>query len=54
MLTYVLIIRYPEEKEILLPPMSGLEVKDYRTEGATLIVSVRLSINLQSETIEKV
>eukprot|EP01052_Picozoa_sp_SAG31_P055346 SAG31_NODE_15233_length_764_cov_1.142857_1_plen_120_part_01 len=47
---------YPDEVEILLPPLTGLEVLDYvenRVDG-TLIFRMQLNINLQSLTIEQV
>ena len=34
--------RYPHEKEILFPPLVGLEAIDKRTEGKTLVVELRL------------
>ena len=46
--------RYPHEKEILFPPLVGLEAIDKRTEGKTLVVELRLSLNLQAQTLEQV
>ena len=46
--------QYPHEKEILFGPLTGLEVRATRVEGAVLVVEVALSINLASLTIEQV
>ena len=46
--------QYPFEREILLPPLTGLEVVGKRVEGKVLVVSVRLSVNMMSQTIEEV
>ena len=46
--------QYPHEKEILFNPLVGLEVHSTRVEGAVMIVSVGLSVNLTSLTIEQV
>ena len=47
--------QYPGEHEILLPPLTGLEVLGY-AEGAdrTLVYTMQLNINMQSMTIEQV
>ena len=46
--------QYPGESEILFGPLTGLEVKSSRVEGACLVVEVRISVNLASATIEQV
>ena len=46
--------QYPQENEILFAPLIGLEVRSTRVDGAALAVSVSLSINLASLTIEQV
>ena len=49
------ISQYPEECEILLPPLTGLEVSDYTTNAdGTLVYTMQLNINMQSMTIEQV
>lgn len=46
--------QYPEEKEILFAPLTGLEVVGTRVDGGTLVVEIRLSVNMSSGTIEEV
>ena len=46
--------RYPHEKETLLPPLMGLQVRGTSVDGGTLIVKTRLSINMASLTLEQV
>jgi hypothetical protein len=46
--------QYPHEKEILFGPLASLEVLDYLMEGKELKLVVRLNINLNAPTIEKV
>ena len=46
--------QYPYESEICFGPLSGLQVVGSRVENNLLIVEVRLSVNLQSLTIEQV
>ena len=47
--------QYPDEREVLLPPLTGLEVSSYTesTDG-TLVYTMQLNINMQSMTIEQV
>ena len=45
--------QYPHEREILMPPLTCLEVEGTRAEGL-LVVKTKLSINLTSPTIERV
>ena len=46
--------QYPHEKEILFAPLTGIEVQSTRIEDSVVVVEVRLSINLKTETIEQV
>ena len=46
--------RYPHEREILFAPLTGIEVQNCRVEGSTIVVQVRLSINMMSQSIEQV
>lgn len=57
--------QYPQEQEILLPPLTGLEVLHHTEEGftlnadgstktGTLVYKMDLNCNLQSKTIEQV
>ena len=50
------ISQYPHEREILLPPLTGVQVLDggMRVDRKLLLVDVRLSSNLVSQTIEQV
>ena len=45
--------QYPHEKEILFGPLTGLETMSTRAEGASLVVCMRVSVNLKSQTIER-
>lgn len=41
--------QYPEEKEILIPPLTGIEVLDFSTlEDGTLVYRMGMNVNLQS------
>jgi hypothetical protein len=40
--------RYPHEKEVLLPPLTGLQALGTRADGASLLVDARLSLNMQA------
>ena len=46
--------QYPHEREITFGPLCGIEVLGTRVEGAVLVVSVRLNINLKARTLEQV
>jgi ankyrin repeat protein len=46
--------QYPHEREILLPPLTGLEVQSARVSGAVMLINVKLSVNLMSLTLEQV
>jgi hypothetical protein len=46
--------QYPEEKEILLPPLTGMEVQaDEVTPDEVRQLTMRLNINLRSRTLEQ-
>jgi hypothetical protein len=46
--------QYPEEKEILLPPLTGMEVQaDEVTPDDVRQLTMRLNINLRSTTLEQ-
>ena len=46
--------QWPHEREVVLPPMSGLEVQSTRVDGVTLIISCNLAVNLKPATIEQI
>merc|ERR1719291_60823 len=46
--------QYPHEAECCFPPLTGIEVLSERIEGAVIIITARLSLNLNSLTIEQV
>ena len=46
--------QYPSEREILFAPLTGLEVTGKKVDGQVLVVSVRLNVNMMSQTIEEV
>eukprot|EP00445_Apocalathium_hangoei_P005925 CAMPEP_0203852806 /NCGR_PEP_ID=MMETSP0359-20131031/8149_1 /ASSEMBLY_ACC=CAM_ASM_000338 /TAXON_ID=268821 /ORGANISM="Scrippsiella Hangoei, Strain SHTV-5" /LENGTH=1009 /DNA_ID=CAMNT_0050769033 /DNA_START=39 /DNA_END=3068 /DNA_ORIENTATION=- len=46
--------QYGHEKEILFPPLLGMQALSSRVSGRCLIIEVRLSLNLMSETLEQV
>ena len=50
------ISQYPHEKEILMPPLTGVQVlkNGKHIDGKRLVVEVRLTSNLLSQTIEQV
>lgn len=49
-----LALQYPHEKEMLFAPLTGLEVQGTRVEQSVLLVSVKLSINLNALTLDQV
>ena len=50
-----LLSQFPGEKEILFAPLTGLEVAaEPRVEGDVIVVELRLSCNLQDQTMEQV
>ena len=44
----------PHEKEILFPPLLGIEALDTYVDGQSLIIDARLSLNLNALTLEEV
>ena len=46
--------QYPHEKEVLLPPLTGLEALESDVEGGMLVINARLSLNLAAHTLEQV
>ena len=46
--------QYPHEREILFAPLTGIEVQNTQVEGDIIVVSSRLSVNLNALTIDKV
>ena len=48
------ISQYPNERECLFAPLTGIEVHSTRVEGTVLVVEARLSVNLNALTIEEI
>ena len=46
--------QYPHEKEVLLPPLTGIEALGTDVEGSLMIIHSRLSLNLAAHTLEQV
>lgn len=46
--------QYPHEREVLLPPLTGIEALGTDVEGSLMIIHSRLSLNLASHTLEQV
>ena len=46
--------QYPFEKEILFPPLMGVEVLRTRVDGSTLVLESRLSVNQMALTLDQV
>ena len=46
--------QYPHEKEVLLPPLTGIEALGSEVEGDMLVVHSKLSLNLSAQTLEQV
>eukprot|EP00445_Apocalathium_hangoei_P071318 CAMPEP_0204133150 /NCGR_PEP_ID=MMETSP0361-20130328/14930_1 /ASSEMBLY_ACC=CAM_ASM_000343 /TAXON_ID=268821 /ORGANISM="Scrippsiella Hangoei, Strain SHTV-5" /LENGTH=1005 /DNA_ID=CAMNT_0051086157 /DNA_START=36 /DNA_END=3053 /DNA_ORIENTATION=- len=46
--------QYGHEREILFPPLLGIQALGSRVTGRCLIIEARLSLNLMSETLEQV
>ena len=46
--------QYPHEREVLLPPLTGIEALTSDVEGSMLVISARLSLNLSAQTLEQV
>ena len=45
--------QYPHEREVLFPPLLGLEVLGTQVSGQTLVVEMRLSLNLVAHTTDR-
>ena len=46
--------QYPHEREVLLPPLTGIEALGTDVEGSMMIIHSRLSLNLAAHTLEQV
>ena len=46
--------QYPHEREVLLPPLTGIEALGTDVQGSMLVIHSRLSLNLASHTLEQV
>ena len=46
--------QYPHEKEVLLPPLTGVEALHSDVEGNMLVIQSRFSLNLSAQTLEQV
>ena len=46
--------QYPHEREVLFPPLTGVECISTRCEGSTLVLQCRLATNQMSLTLEQV
>jgi len=46
--------QYPFEREVLLPPLTGIEALTSDVEGSMLVIHSRLSLNLSAQTLEQV
>ena len=46
--------QYPFEREILYPPLLGIEATGSRVDKTTLVIDARLSLNMMSETLDEV
>ena len=46
--------QYPHEKEVLFPPLTGLEALETEVDGSSLLIITRLSLNMTSLTLEQV
>ena len=46
--------QYPHEREVLLPPLTGVEALDSDVDGNMLVIHSRLSLNLSAQTLEQV
>ena len=45
--------QFPGEEEILYGPRTGIEACEARVDGATLVVDVKMSVNMRSRTLEE-
>jgi len=46
--------QYPHEKEVLFPPLTGLEALETEVDGSSLLIITRLSLNMTSLTLDEV
>ena len=46
--------QYPFEREVLLPPLTGIEALDTNVSGGMLVINARLSLNMAAHTLEQV
>ena len=46
--------QYPHEREVLLPPLTGLEALEHSVEGGVLVIQSRFSLNMAAHTLEQV
>ncbi|KAL1523174.1 hypothetical protein AB1Y20_018129 [Prymnesium parvum] len=46
--------QYPHEKEVLFAPLTGVELRRTRVDGARIVAEMEVSVNLASPTIEQV
>ncbi|KOO33679.1 ankyrin repeat protein [Chrysochromulina tobinii] len=46
--------QYPHEREVLLPPLTGIEALGTDVQGSTLLIHSRLSLNLAAHTLDQV
>jgi hypothetical protein len=46
--------QYPHEREVLLPPLTGLEALETRVMSGMLVIQSRLSLNMAAHTLEQV
>jgi hypothetical protein len=46
--------QYPHEREVLIPPLTGLEKMSSEVQGEMLAMQARLSLNLSAQTLEQV
>jgi hypothetical protein len=46
--------QYPHEREVLLPPLTGLEALEHAVQGGVLVIKSRLSLNMAAHTLEQV
>ena len=46
--------QYPHEREVLLPPLTGIEALGTDVQGSMMIIQSRLSLNLAAHTLEQV
>jgi hypothetical protein len=46
--------QYPHEREVLLPPLTGIEALDTSVAAGMLVIQARLSLNMAAHTLEQV